>query len=152
MQEMQERQVRFLGQEDLSEEEMAAHSSILAWRILWTEEPGGLQSMGCKEPDLTEHACMVRFKQANEVAKTVRAALQGHLKSVPAVMNMCCLLVRAAGGLAFFLLPSPLSFCKKELAPIPPGLPQDPLSTLSGCYEWDCAHPSPLPGLSQEMG
>lgn len=108
--------------------------------------------MGCKEPDLTEHECMVRFKQANEVAKTVRAALQGHLKSVPAVMNTCCLLVRAAVGLAFFLLPSPLSFCKKELAPITPGLPQDPLSTLSGCYEWDCAHPSPLPGLSQEMG
>ena len=33
------------GQEDLLEEEMATHSSILAWRILWTEEPGGLQSM-----------------------------------------------------------------------------------------------------------
>ena len=34
-----------LGQEDPLEEEMAAHSSILAWEILWTEEPGGLQSM-----------------------------------------------------------------------------------------------------------
>ena len=33
---------------------MAAHSIILAWRILWTEEPGGLQSMGCKELDTTE--------------------------------------------------------------------------------------------------
>ena len=38
--------VHFLGQEDLLEEEMAAHSNILAWRIPWTEEPGGLQSMG----------------------------------------------------------------------------------------------------------
>ena len=37
---------RFLGQKDPLEEEMAPHSSILAWRIPWTEEPGGLQSMG----------------------------------------------------------------------------------------------------------
>ena len=35
-----------LGREDLLEKEMATHSSILAWRIPWTEEPGGLQSMG----------------------------------------------------------------------------------------------------------
>jgi len=35
-----------LGQEDPLEEEMATHSSVLAWRILWTEEPGGLQSTG----------------------------------------------------------------------------------------------------------
>ena len=46
MQEMQETRVRFLGQEDPLEEEMAAHSSILAWKIPWAEEPGGLQSMG----------------------------------------------------------------------------------------------------------
>ena len=39
-------QVRSLDQEDLLEEEMATHSSILAWEIPWTEEPGGLQSMG----------------------------------------------------------------------------------------------------------
>ena len=38
----------------LTEEETAAHSSILAWRILWTEEPGGLQSKGRKESDMTE--------------------------------------------------------------------------------------------------
>ena len=43
---MWETQVRALGQEDLLEKEMAPHSSILAWRIPWTEEPGGLQSMG----------------------------------------------------------------------------------------------------------
>ena len=43
---MQETQVQSLGQEDLLEEEMATHSSILAWRIPWTEEPGGPQSMG----------------------------------------------------------------------------------------------------------
>ena len=39
---MQETQVRSLGREDLLEEEMATHSSLLAWRIPWTEEPGGL--------------------------------------------------------------------------------------------------------------
>ena len=50
---MQETQVRFLGQEDPLEEEMATHSSILAWRILWTEEPGRLQSMGSQEWDTT---------------------------------------------------------------------------------------------------
>ena len=38
--------VRSLGQEDPLEKEMATHSSIFAWRIPWTEEPGGLQSMG----------------------------------------------------------------------------------------------------------
>ena len=43
---MQETQVRPLGQEDPLEEGVATHSSILAWRIAWTEDPGGLQSMG----------------------------------------------------------------------------------------------------------
>ena len=43
---MQEPQVRSLAWEDPLEERMAIHSSILAWRILWTEEPGGLQLLG----------------------------------------------------------------------------------------------------------
>ena len=43
---MQETWVRSLGQEDPLEKEMATHSSILAWRISWTEEPGRLQSTG----------------------------------------------------------------------------------------------------------
>ena len=42
---MRETQVQSLGQEDPLEKEMAAHSSILSWRIPWTEEPGGLESM-----------------------------------------------------------------------------------------------------------
>ena len=46
MQELQETQVQSLGQEDPLEKGMATNSSILAWRISWTEEPGGLQSMG----------------------------------------------------------------------------------------------------------
>ena len=52
MQEMQETRVRSLGREDPLEEGMATHFSILAWRIPWTEEPGGLQS-GHKESDVT---------------------------------------------------------------------------------------------------
>ena len=43
---MQETWVQSLGREDSLEEEMVTHSSILAWGIPWTEEPGGLQSMG----------------------------------------------------------------------------------------------------------
>ena len=50
---MQETRVRFLGQGDPLEKEMAIHSSILAWRIPWTEEPGRLQSMGLQEFDMT---------------------------------------------------------------------------------------------------
>ena len=45
---MPEMQVPSLGQEDPLEEEMTTHFSILAWRILWTEEPGRLQSMGSR--------------------------------------------------------------------------------------------------------
>ena len=46
MQETQETWVRSLGQEDHLEEEMTTHASVLSWKIPWTEEPGGLQSMG----------------------------------------------------------------------------------------------------------
>ena len=45
---MRETRVQSLGWEDPLEKEMATYSSILAWRIPWTEEPGGLQSMGSK--------------------------------------------------------------------------------------------------------
>ena len=51
---MQETRVQSLGQEVSLEEGMATHSSILAWRTPWTEEPGGLQVMGHKESDHTE--------------------------------------------------------------------------------------------------
>ena len=51
---MQETQVQYLGQEDPLEEGTATHSSILAWRIPWTEEPGGLQSpRGHRKSDMT---------------------------------------------------------------------------------------------------
>ena len=51
---MWETWVRSLGREDPLEKEMATHSSILAWRIPWAEELGGLQSTGRKQSDVTE--------------------------------------------------------------------------------------------------
>ena len=61
MQEMQETWVRSLGWEVSLEEGMATDSSVLAWRILWTEEPGGLQFMGSQSrtrlKQLSTHAC-----------------------------------------------------------------------------------------------
>ena len=51
---MQETQFPLLGQEDPLEKGVATHSSVLVWRIPWTEEPGGLQSMGLQESDTTE--------------------------------------------------------------------------------------------------
>ena len=51
---VQDTRVQSLGWEDPLEKEMATHSSILAWRLSWSEEPGGLQSMGRKESDVTE--------------------------------------------------------------------------------------------------
>ena len=53
MQEIQEIKVGFLGQEDPLEKEMATYSSILTWGNPWTEDPGGLQSMGSQRIDTT---------------------------------------------------------------------------------------------------
>ena len=50
---MQETQFQLLGQEDPLEKETATHSSTLAWRIPWTEDPGRLQSLGSQELDTT---------------------------------------------------------------------------------------------------
>ena len=50
---MQETRVQFLGREDPLQNKMAIHSSIVAWRIPWPEEPGELQSMGPQESDTT---------------------------------------------------------------------------------------------------
>ena len=63
MQEMQETWVQSLGQEDPLEEKMATCSSILAWRIPRTEEPGGLQSMGLQSPTgLKRLSTIAQFK------------------------------------------------------------------------------------------
>ena len=62
----QEVRVRSPGQEDALEEEPAARSSILAWKIPWTEEPGGLQSMGS---DTTE--CLSEHTHTHRISNTV---------------------------------------------------------------------------------
>ena len=54
MQEMQEVKVQSQGRKGPLEKEMATHSSILAWKIPWTEEPGGIQSMGLQKSQPTE--------------------------------------------------------------------------------------------------
>ena len=64
---MGETQVRSLGREDPLEKEMATHSSILAWRIPWTEVPGSYSPWGCKETRLKRlntHACRKKRKKA----------------------------------------------------------------------------------------
>ena len=53
-QDMWETRVQALGQDDPLEKEMAPHSSTFAWEMPWTEEPGGLQSMGFQESDTTQ--------------------------------------------------------------------------------------------------
>ena len=86
---MLETWVQSLGWDDPLEKGMATHSSILSWRIPWTEEPGGLQSMGHKESDMTElltlshlhivvycHRFIILFiqiihKKANTIKKTI---------------------------------------------------------------------------------
>ena len=55
---MRESQVRSLGREDALEKEMATHSSILAEKIPWTDEPAELQSIGFKKSDTTEYTCI----------------------------------------------------------------------------------------------
>ena len=55
---IKETQVQPLGLEDPLEKGRATHSSILAWRILWTEEPGGIQSMELQESDMSEQVTL----------------------------------------------------------------------------------------------
>ena len=58
---MQQTWVQSLGQEDPLEKEVASHSCVLAWRISWTDEPGGLQSFGHKELDTTEQLTLFTY-------------------------------------------------------------------------------------------
>ena len=67
MQELQETWVQSLGQGDPLEEEMATYSSILAWRIPWTEEPGVLQSMGLQR---VRHNLAHMYSHSNGEAET----------------------------------------------------------------------------------
>ena len=80
---MQETWVRFQGQEDPLEKEMATHSSILAWKVLWTENPSGLESTGLERAghDLVTKQQQIAFnKDSLDFRKISRALeIQGHL-------------------------------------------------------------------------
>ena len=78
MQETQESWVQSLGQEDPLEKGMVTHSSILSWRIQWREEPGGLQSMGSQESDMTEHVHRARNRSVQFSRSVVSNSLQSH--------------------------------------------------------------------------
>ena len=75
---MQETWVQSLGSEDPLEKEMAAHSSILAWRISWIEEPGGLQSMGSQR---------VGHDRSDLAAKLWASFIALLVKNLPAVQE-----------------------------------------------------------------
>ena len=79
VQEMQERWVRSLGREDPLEKERATHFSILVWRIPWTEEPGGLQSMGLRR---------IKHNRATEHAHTNPIHESGDMKHFP-ILEEC---------------------------------------------------------------
>ena len=80
IQETLETQVRYLGQEDPLEDEIATYSSILAWRIPWIEEPGGLQLMESQRVESTEQLSIYSHTQMAETVSgfTHHCAPQGH--------------------------------------------------------------------------
>ena len=71
---MQGMLVRFLGWEDPLEKEMATHSSILAWEILWTEEPGGYSSWGHRESNATEQLNNNNYPKYGEKAMATHSS------------------------------------------------------------------------------
>ena len=78
--EMQETQVRSLGREDALEKGMATHSSILAWRIPWIEKLGGLESMVCKELDMTEQLSMLEdLRNSNPIRCSTETGFFGQI-------------------------------------------------------------------------
>ena len=68
---MQEIQILSLGQRDPLEKEKATHSTILAWEITQTEEPGGLQSWSCKELDMTEHINSLLIEEKRDIIRFI---------------------------------------------------------------------------------
>ena len=94
MQETQEMRIWSLGQEVPLTEEMATHSSILAWKIPWTEEPGRLQSKGCKALDMTEqlitHARHTQsLKSLSLNLPTLKSSWGGFLLLFPIFEGLC---------------------------------------------------------------
>ena len=105
MQEMQGMWVQSLGQEDPLEEEIATHSSILAWGIPWTEEPGGLQSMGPQEcqiqssnsrrttnnslaPGVTQRGCSHTIGLNFQISESHKQTFQGKQQHLHCLRNI----------------------------------------------------------------
>ena len=118
MQEMQRTRVQSLGQEDPLEVEMTTHSSILAWEIPWTEEPGSLQSMGSQRTGhdlLNKQQLKTSYKPAAQRSwggapgageQSVRAKVpwwENWVKeSVPAKATSQCVLALSCGHMMLF--------------------------------------------------
>ena len=83
MQEPQETSVRSLGQEDPLEEEVTTHSSILSWKIPWTEEPDGLQSMGSQK-----HRTRLKWLSSSSMLFRVKIYKLCHLRVLPSLSSL----------------------------------------------------------------
>ena len=94
---MQETWVRSLGPEDPLEEEMAAHSSILAWRIPWTEEPGGPRH-GVAEPNVTEQLTHTHVNRAWFQFTFCFSQILNFVLFLPVLGLCCCAWAFSSGG------------------------------------------------------
>ena len=96
---VRETRVLSLGWEDPLEKEMAIHSSILAWRIPWTEESGGLQSMGSQESDTTEWLTHITLHGRNRHDDITLGPQDGSLNGVSMQYSGLCFWARDSLGL-----------------------------------------------------
>ena len=96
-----ETRIRSLSWEDLLEKEMATHSSILAWKILWMEEPGRIQSVGLQESDTTQGHLLLLVTQKPVSAFCLVSLLLSALILPPGVSQL--LLAYRLHSLFFFL-------------------------------------------------
>ena len=111
---MQETQVRSLGQEDPLEKEMATHASILAWRILWTEEPSRLQSV---ESQKVGHDLGTQ-REHKQGVKTLSLPSGCFQSSEEAALETCriqCLLLQKKARRFFFAVRKLLNLIRSHL-------------------------------------
>ena len=93
---MQETQFQPLGWEDPLEKVMATHSSILAWRIPWTEKPGGLLSMDLKESETSERQTLSLSKLTiSDIVYMYKTSLSKHQDDVLSTGQVFCVLIGA---------------------------------------------------------